>query len=298
MVLILTQSYTASLTSLLTVQQLQPTETDVNELIKNGKHVGYKNGSFVYEMLKGMGFDNSKLIPFSSPEECDGLFSKSRGSEAIAAAFDEVLYTKLFLSRYCTKYTVINPIYKTDGFGFVFPKRSPLVPDISRAILNVTEGDKMKRIEEAWLGKQSDCPDAITSISSNSLSLDCFWGLFLIAGIVSVVALIIFIAMFLYENREALIRSDPSPSTGSKILILLRIFNQRDLRSHTLRKNVGIHLPDLNAPSPSSFSVHTDFSREPTSPVSGDLNEQPPQAAEINANQVNPTTREINHVGL
>uniref|UniRef100_A0A2N9FBR6 Glutamate receptor n=1 Tax=Fagus sylvatica TaxID=28930 RepID=A0A2N9FBR6_FAGSY len=59
-VLILTQSYTASLASLLTVQQLQPTVTDVNQLIKSGECVGYLQGSFVLGILKGMGFDETE----------------------------------------------------------------------------------------------------------------------------------------------------------------------------------------------------------------------------------------------
>ena len=56
-VLILVQSYTASLTSLLTVEQLTPTVTDVNLLIKDRLNVGYLGGSFVHGLLKGMGFD-------------------------------------------------------------------------------------------------------------------------------------------------------------------------------------------------------------------------------------------------
>lgn len=57
MVLILTQSYTASLASMLTVQKLQPTVTDVNLLIKNNDYVWYMQGSFVYGLLKKMKFD-------------------------------------------------------------------------------------------------------------------------------------------------------------------------------------------------------------------------------------------------
>ncbi|XP_073265991.1 glutamate receptor 2.2-like [Populus alba] len=87
-------SYTSRLASYLTVKQLQPTVTDVRELIKKGEYVGYQKGSFVLGLLLDLGFDRSKLM--------------------------------------------------------VFPKGSPLVPHISRAILNVTEGDKMKRIEDAW----------------------------------------------------------------------------------------------------------------------------------------------------
>ncbi|KAF2302826.1 hypothetical protein GH714_008572 [Hevea brasiliensis] len=124
-VLILTQSYTASLTSLLTVQQLLPTVTDVNQLIKNGLYVGYLEGSFVLGLLKSLGFDESKLKVYSSTDECDELFSKGSGNGGIAAAFDEVPYMKLFLAQYCSKYTMIEPTFKTAGFGFAFPKGSP-----------------------------------------------------------------------------------------------------------------------------------------------------------------------------
>ncbi|KAK0570683.1 hypothetical protein LWI29_005006 [Acer saccharum] len=48
-VLILTQSYTASLTSHLTVQQLKPTITGVHELINRGENVGYQKGSLFLE---------------------------------------------------------------------------------------------------------------------------------------------------------------------------------------------------------------------------------------------------------
>ncbi|KAJ4831373.1 hypothetical protein Tsubulata_021673 [Turnera subulata] len=305
-VLILTQSYTASLTSLLTVQNLQPTVTDVKELIKNGKAVGYLRGSFVYGILKNLGFDDSKLIPYRSPEECDELFTKGSGAGGIAAAFDELPYTRLFLSKYCSKYTMIDPTFKTAGFGFVFPRRSPLVSDISRAILNVTEGDKMKRIEAAWFGKQGNCPDSSTSVSSTSLSLESFWGLFLIAGIASVLAVMVSAATFVYENQETLMPSNSSQhSIWSRILNLFSIFNQKDLRSHTFKKsgnidNVGISLPSTCAPSPSSFSIHTDFSREPPSPLHSDWNSngQAPHEVAIDIDQLTNPNQEINHANI
>lgn len=118
-VLILTQSYTASLASLLTVQQLQPTITDVNWLIKSGQYVGYQDGSFVIDILKRLGFREDRLRSYSSPEECNELFLKGSANGGIAAAFDEVPYMQLFLSHYCSKYTMIEPTFKTDGLAFV-----------------------------------------------------------------------------------------------------------------------------------------------------------------------------------
>ncbi|XP_061951242.1 glutamate receptor 2.8-like [Populus nigra] len=260
-VLILTQSYTASLTSLLTVQQLRPTVTDVHELIKKGEYVGYQEGSFVLGILLDLGFDKSKLIVYNSTEQCDDLLSKGSVNGGIAAAFDEVPYMRLFLSKYCSRYAMIDPTFKTDGFGFAFPKGSPLVPDVSRAVLNMTEGDKMKEIENAWFGKQSNCPDSSTSVTSNSLSLKSFWGLFLIAGVASLLALIIFMFMFVYKERKRLRPLNSRISIRRKVGNFFRIFIQRDLKSHTFRKSGlndrnGTSLPSMG---PSAYSVQTTY---------------------------------------
>ncbi|XP_019051430.1 PREDICTED: glutamate receptor 2.8-like [Nelumbo nucifera] len=60
-VLILAQSYTASLTSMLTVQQLQPMLTDILELKDKGYYVGYQKG-FICE-----GAADKKVFPTGSP---------------------------------------------------------------------------------------------------------------------------------------------------------------------------------------------------------------------------------------
>ncbi|CAM8896141.1 unnamed protein product [Rhodiola kirilowii] len=60
-VLILTQTYTASLTSMMTVQRLQPVTTDIKDLTSGGHYVGYQRGSYVLAILKEMNFDESRL---------------------------------------------------------------------------------------------------------------------------------------------------------------------------------------------------------------------------------------------
>ncbi|WJZ85469.1 hypothetical protein VitviT2T_005004 [Vitis vinifera] len=274
-VLILTQSYTASLTSMLTVQQLKPTITDINELIKNGERVGYQTGSFVHEFLKWMKFDETKLVIYESPEGLDELFSNRSSDGGIAAAFEEIPYMKLFLAKYCSKYTAVQPTYKFDGFGFVFPKRSPLIPDVSMQVLNVTEGAKMVQFEKAWFGQTPSCPELTSSVSSNSIGLNSFWGLFLIAGVASFVALIICITTFLYENRDTLVHLDPPASVWRKIKAMATRFDHKDLSSHTFRKSemVDRTSPATNCPpSPSSLSIQTEsnfaFFRDQETPSS------------------------------
>ncbi|KAG6739153.1 hypothetical protein POTOM_056739 [Populus tomentosa] len=286
-VLILTQSYTASLSSLLTVQQIKV--TDVNELVNKGEYVGYQKGSFVLGILLGLGFDKSKILAYSSPEECLELFSKGSGNGGIAAAFKEEPYLKVFLSKFCFKYTMIDTAFKTDGFGFVFPKGSPLVPDISRAILNMIDGDKMKEIQDKWFGNQTSCPDSGTSVPSNTLSIKSFWGLFLIAGIAALSALIIFIVMFVHqEGRVVLGPSGSTTSIWSKIRHLFSIFNQRDFTSHV--EVNGIHLPSMGTASQSGNSFHTEIHGYPSS--AGCRNRQAPQVTSAdqltNPNQERP----------
>ncbi|XP_043710268.1 glutamate receptor 2.7-like [Telopea speciosissima] len=233
-VLILTSSYTASLTSMLTVQQLQPTVTDVKELIRNGAYVGYKLDSFVFEMLKQMNFNESKIRTYASVEELDEALSKGSDNGGIAAAFDEIPYMKLFLSKYCDKYTMVGPTYKTDGFGFAFPKGSPLASDVSRAVLNVTEGVKMSQIEQAWFG-QDNCPDLSTKVSSYSLTLDSFGGLFIITGAASLLALFIFLLCF-FRNYDNIIRcDDPNTSTLKRIAEMAKKYDEMDPSSHDSR---------------------------------------------------------------
>nr|DAD45631.1 TPA_asm: hypothetical protein HUJ06_003861 [Nelumbo nucifera] len=239
-VLILSSSYTASLTSMLTVQKLQPTITDIKELQNKGECVGYQEGSFVVGLLKMMNFDESKLKEYKSVDECNEGLSKGSRNGGFAAAFDEIPYIKLFLASYCSKYTVVGPTYKTDGFGFVFPRGSPLVPDISRAILNVTVGDTMRRIEVAWFGQQANCPDPNTLVSSddiNSLTMDSFWGLFLIAGVSSTLALLVFAISFYCDNKHQLENVDPDTSVWKKMAILAKQFDRKDLSSHTFRRS-------------------------------------------------------------
>ncbi|KAL8536849.1 hypothetical protein ACS0TY_012140 [Phlomoides rotata] len=234
-VLILIQSYTASLTSMLTVQQMQPTVTDVNELIRKHENVGYQEGSFVYGLLIGMHFEESNLKAFKSTQEMDELFTKGTANGGIAAAFDDIPCLKIFLANYCSKYTMVGPTYKTDGFGFIFQKGSPLVTDISGAILKVTQSTKMMEIEKKWLGNESRCSSPNASFSSNSLALESFWGLFMIVWIVALSAFIIYVVRFLHQNWHVVNRSDTESTTLDKILELIQSFYNRDLSYHAFR---------------------------------------------------------------
>ncbi|CAL2276593.1 unnamed protein product [Prunus armeniaca] len=239
-VLILIQSYTASLTSFLTVQQLQPTVTDVNQLMKNGDNVGYQLDSFVYETLKQVGFQEDKLKAFNSTQYLNQLFQDGIENDGISAAFGETPYLKLFLATYCSNYTMVGPSVKANGFGFVFQKGALLTREVSRAITLVREGDVMRHIEDKWFNKNASCSanlnTAAAFTNSLTLGLNSFWGLFLVAGVASSLALVIFVAMFLYENMHTLTCFDSKASLWRRILAVLRVYDQKELNTHTFKK--------------------------------------------------------------
>ncbi|KAI4323954.1 hypothetical protein L6164_023535 [Bauhinia variegata] len=233
--LILTQSYTASLTTLLTVEQLRPTVTDVNQLIQSGDYIGHQHGSSIIEFLRKMGFDDTKLRVVRSIEESDHLLTLGSRNGGIAASFAETPYIKVMQSRYCSKYTTIGPSYQSQGFGFAFRRNSPFVTDVSRAILNLTEKnqDIMKAIVNKWFNNKSRCLQPSIVDASYILDLDSFHGLFLLSGIASSLALIIYAAAFLYKHWQELKQFHANDSLWKRICILLIILRQNDIRIRT-----------------------------------------------------------------
>ncbi|KAB1204194.1 Glutamate receptor 2.7 [Morella rubra] len=197
-VLILTQSYTASLASTLTVQRLRPSFVDVKEIKSKGYCVGYQNGSFVKGLLiKQLNLEESKLKPYNTLEEYREALLNGSENGGVAAIFDEIPYIKLFLTKHCSKYTMVGPTYKTAGFGFAFPQGSPLVPYISRAILNVTENkEKFEEIEGKYFSSQTSCTDqgATFPTDSPSLGVSSFGGLFVISGVASMFSLLVYVS--------------------------------------------------------------------------------------------------------
>ncbi|CAH8360717.1 unnamed protein product [Eruca vesicaria subsp. sativa] len=209
LVLVLTQSYTASLASLLTSQQLHPTVTNINTLLAKGASVGYQRSYFILRRLRESGFSDANLVTYKSPENCDDLLSKGPARGGVSAVFMEVPYVRLFLGQYCNKYKMVQTPFKVDGFGFVFPIGSPLVADVSRAILKVEESNKANQLENAWFKNiDESCPDPLTNPDPNpsesflQLGIDSFWVLFLTAAIVCAIALGKFVFQFLKENQD------------------------------------------------------------------------------------------------
>ncbi|CAN4089250.1 unnamed protein product [Withania somnifera] len=201
-ILILSSTYTASLSSRFTIQRLQPSITDVNELIKNRDFVGCQEGSFIVDFLKKQGFEGSRIRTFTSPYDSDEALSRGSKSGGISAFYD------------------------------AFPKGSPLVADVSRAVIELIENGKILEMEQSWLSNEPACAGQEDSMNSITISLQSFKGLFAITGGVTAGCLLIFIANYLYKYRDFHRRISNSQTTiWSKVVAICRHFDQRSLSS-------------------------------------------------------------------
>ncbi|TVU24228.1 hypothetical protein EJB05_26649, partial [Eragrostis curvula] len=200
--LVLKSSYTASLTSMLTVQQLQPTVKTIEELLKNGEYVGYGRGSYVKGLLEELGFDISKIKPHSTPEDIHDALSRGSKNGGIAAFVDEIPYIKLFLAEHCNGYTMVGPIYKAAGFGYAFQKGSPITGDISQAILNVTGGNTIIQIEKKWMGDQNNCQHVGIISGSGRLTFDSFAGPIIATGVASTSSIVVALIIYLCKKKQ------------------------------------------------------------------------------------------------
>ncbi|XP_006655867.2 glutamate receptor 2.7-like isoform X1 [Oryza brachyantha] len=212
--IVLVQSYTASLSSMLTAERLQPSVTDLRQLLLNGDFVGYQNGSFVHSMLKQLGFDERKIKVYSKQEEYANALRTGSKHGGVSAIFDEIPYLNSFLSQYGKEFQIVGPIDRTGGFGFVLPKGSPLVPDLSRAILSLSEGPEGLRIEKKWSVDPTPYFNYGSHESDSRLSFQSFKGLFIITGCVLIAMLLLNFGKVRYakcRNEEGVCSHEPQP---------------------------------------------------------------------------------------
>lgn len=114
--LIITQSYTASLASMLTLREIEPKIGNIEMLKSENAYIGFSRASFVKEYLvNALKFNEKNVKNFTTPDD----YAKALRSGDISAAFLEVPVAKLFVAKYCKSFVIAGPTYKVGGYGFV-----------------------------------------------------------------------------------------------------------------------------------------------------------------------------------
>uniref|UniRef100_A0A1J3IV88 Glutamate receptor n=1 Tax=Noccaea caerulescens TaxID=107243 RepID=A0A1J3IV88_NOCCA len=239
-VLIITSSYTASLTSILTVQQLNSPIKGVDTLISSSGRVGFQVGSYAENyMIDELNIARSRLVPLGSPKE----YATALENGTVSAIVDERPYVDLFLSEFCG-FAIRGQEFTRSGWGFAFPRDSPLAVDMSTAILGLSETGQLQKIHDNWLSK-SNCSNLNGSQSDDDpeqLKLRSFWGLFLVCGIACFISLAIYFFKIVRdfcnhhkpEEEEAITPSPEAraPSRSKTLQTFLAYFDEKEDESN------------------------------------------------------------------
>ncbi|XP_021820281.1 glutamate receptor 3.1-like [Prunus avium] len=195
-IVVVTATFTASLSSMMTVSRVQPSVLDIETLKMTNATVGCNGNSFIVRYL-------INVLEFR-PENIKSIASISDYPEAferkdITAAFFVSPHAKVFLAKYCNAgFTKTGSVYKPSGFGFVFQKGSPLAIDISEAMLEATESGQVEKLEKQMLSSYN-CSSPINS-NNGSIGPEPFSGLFLIAGFACALAFLVTIVRLVREH--------------------------------------------------------------------------------------------------
>lgn len=212
-VLIITSSYTASLTSILTVEQLSSPIKGIETLRTTKDPIGYQQGSFARNyLISELGIQESRLIALNSPEDYAEALKKGPKNGGVAALVDERAYIELFLSSRC-EFSIVGQEFTKNGWGFAFPRDSPLAVDMSTAILKLSENGELQRIHDKWL-MSSACSSQGAKLEVDRLQLKSFSGLFLICGVACLLALFVYFALIVRQYIRHY-SAEVSESSGS-----------------------------------------------------------------------------------
>lgn len=118
-VLIIQSSYTANLTSILTVQQLTSPIRGIDSLIASDEPIGFQVGSFAESYLvHELGVSPSRLRKLGSPDEYEAALELGPRKGGVVAIVDERPYVELFLTNH-DKFAIVGAEFTKSGWGFV-----------------------------------------------------------------------------------------------------------------------------------------------------------------------------------
>lgn len=119
-VLIINSSYTASLTSILTVQQLSSKVKGIDSLISSTDPIGIQDGSFAYHyLIQELNIAESRLRIMKTQDDYINNLERGPNGGGVAAIVDELPYIQLFLTNTKCDYTIVGQEFTKSGWGFV-----------------------------------------------------------------------------------------------------------------------------------------------------------------------------------
>ncbi|KAJ0968870.1 hypothetical protein J5N97_021747 [Dioscorea zingiberensis] len=229
-VLIIKSSYTASLTSILTVRQLFSPITGIQGLIASNEPIGVPDGYFEKHLVQELGIQKSRIKVLADAVEYTRALELGPHNGGVAAIIDERPYLEFFLKAHCQFSTIGSELTNT-AWGFAFPKDSPLAADISKSIIALSENGDLQRIHDKWLTRKG-CSSENKEMDSNQLHVSSFSGLFLLCGMACFIALLIHFSIITSQFIKHYTPNDPIAArntiSGRSFQDFLSFFDEKE----------------------------------------------------------------------
>ncbi|KAI6705319.1 hypothetical protein NL676_008281 [Syzygium grande] len=169
------KSYTAGLTSMLTIRELKPTVTTIERLRTSKARVGCYADGFVCGYLNNtLKFSNDVIVPIRDAWNYEDELRRGN----VSAVFLEYPYMRPFFAQNCDGYLTIGDGHRVGGFGF---------------------SGEMERLEEKWFSPE--CTMRNITNERPKLGLDSFWALYGFIIAISTVCLL-FACLGTRRNRQ------------------------------------------------------------------------------------------------
>ena len=119
-VLIINSSYTASLSSILTVQLLSSQIEGIDSLISSTQPIGIQEGSFARKyLIDELNIAPSRIVTLKDQKAYLDALQRGPRDGGVMAIVDELPYIELFMSDTDCKFTIVGQEFTKSGWGFV-----------------------------------------------------------------------------------------------------------------------------------------------------------------------------------
>ncbi|CAH8362102.1 unnamed protein product [Eruca vesicaria subsp. sativa] len=189
-VLILTTSYTATLTSMMTVQQIR--------FNSNKDFIGHLSGSLIANAsLASTNINATNVKGLDNSTD----YAKALLNNSVAFIIDELPYLNVLLGEKPDHFLMVKPQITTNGFGFMFQKGDELVHLVSKEISELRTKGMLNEMSKRWF--ENRLPYIIDD-TSEPINLYRFRGLFMITGGSSAFALAVLFIIWIRDRWEDL----------------------------------------------------------------------------------------------
>ncbi len=146
--LILVSYFTASITTALTVRQLDSAINGPSDLI--GKRVATVRGTTAANYL---GSKPIKLVEFDTIEQAYEVLDKG---EVEAVVYDAPILRYYASKQGADKARIVGPLFEKQNYGFAVPEGSFLREEVNRALLRMRENGSYERLHNKWFGSDRE----------------------------------------------------------------------------------------------------------------------------------------------